>query len=292
MGPSTSPRRAGEGVDERRTIVERTLRYVFVTTVAAGLLCVGVSPAAAATFTKTGTIESTDPSHPGRYPYVATTETPCTQAAQATPATEVPTVPHHYDLYTFANPSTTTQCVTVTYNYGGQFSFQYVRASAYLGSFNPNNLAENFLATSRFCTGPTPEPFEFNVPANSTFVVVIEMCGTVPPIPYTLTVSGTGITEGTTAANFRSVSASRAAHGVLVRWRTASEIDMLGFNVYRQVNGRRVRANPKLIPGKGRGLYSFLDRKAPKSKTVRYWIQAVNVDGSRSWYGPARVLRS
>lgn len=67
---------------------------------------------------------------------------------------------------------------------------------------------------------------------------------------------------------------------------------MLGFNVYREVNGTRVRANSKLIAGKGRGLYSFLDRRAPKGKTVRYWIQAVNLDGSRSWHGPARVSQS
>lgn len=57
-------------------------------------------------------------------------------------------------------------------------------------------------------------------------------------------------------------------------------------------HGKRVRVNARLIPGKGRGLYSFLDRKAPKAKTVRYWVQVINLDGSRSWHGLARVLRS
>ena len=61
---------------------------------------------------------------------------------------------------------------------------------------------------------------------------------------------------------------------------------------YRRVSGKRTRVNTTVIAGKGGGLYSFLDRKAPKSKTVRYWIQAVNMDGSRSWYGPARVSRT
>ena len=100
-----------------------------------------------------------------------------------------------------------------------------------------------------------------------------------------------GVTA-TTAATFRSLTAAAGRNGTLVRWRTASEVDMLGFNVYREVNGKRTRVNAKLIAGKGRGLYSFLDRRAPKGKSVRYWIQAVNLDGSRSWYGPARVLRS
>ena len=92
-----------------------------------------------------------------------------------------------------------------------------------------------------------------------------------------------------TAVTFRSLSADRSTSGVHVRWRTVSEIDTLGFNVWREVNGKRVRANAKLIAGKGRGIYSFLDRRATKGNAVRYWIQAVNLDGSRRWHGPARV---
>lgn len=94
------------------------------------------------------------------------------------------------------------------------------------------------------------------------------------------------------AVRISTTSAVRTPHGVLVRWRTASEIDTLGFNVYREVNGKRTRVNRFLIAGRGRGLYSFLDRKAPKGKSVRYWIQAVNLDGSRTWHGPVRIRSS
>lgn len=99
-------------------------------------------------------------------------------------------------------------------------------------------------------------------------------------------------TAPTTAVTFRSLSATSVRDGVLVRWKTASETDTLGFNVYRQINGKRARANTRLIAASGRGSYSFLDRKAPSTPRVRYLIQVVNVDGTRSWYGPARVLRS
>ena len=99
-------------------------------------------------------------------------------------------------------------------------------------------------------------------------------------------------TTAVTAVSFMRLSGRRVVAGIVVSWSTASELDMLGFNVYREVNGKRVRANAKLVAGKGRGLYSFLDRKAPKGKAVRYWIQAVNLDGSRSWYGPARIART
>lgn len=92
---------------------------------------------------------------------------------------------------------------------------------------------------------------------------------------------------------FRSLTASRTRRGVSVRWRTASETQMLGFHVFRQVNAKRVRANTNLIAAKGKGSYSFLDRKAPRGKVARYWVQVVNRDGSRSWYGPVvvRALR-
>jgi hypothetical protein len=95
--------------------------------------------------------------------------------------------------------------------------------------------------------------------------------------------------DAATAVAFRSLSASRTSKGVLVRWRTASEIDTLGFNVYREANGRRVKLNRGLIAARGRGLYSYLDRSAPRARPTRHWIQVVNLDGSRSWHGPAKA---
>ncbi len=94
------------------------------------------------------------------------------------------------------------------------------------------------------------------------------------------------------AVEFRSFTAGRVSSGVRVAWRTASEVDTLGFNVYREVNGRRVRVNRRLIAAKGRSSYSLLDRRASKTKSFRYWIQVVDMDGSRRWYASARVLRT
>ena len=95
-----------------------------------------------------------------------------------------------------------------------------------------------------------------------------------------------------TAVTFRSLSATATSKGVSVRWRTASQSRTLGFRVYREVNGRRVRVTPRLIPAIGRRSYSFLDRNAAQQRSARYWIQVVGVDGSTNWYGPARVSRS
>jgi hypothetical protein len=98
--------------------------------------------------------------------------------------------------------------------------------------------------------------------------------------------------EGTLAAKLVSFSAKRAARrGVVVRWRTGTEIDALGFNVYRGRAGHRVRLNRRLIPALGRvsgGSYSFVDRRAPK-RAVRYWLQDVDAGGGRTWHGPVRL---
>jgi hypothetical protein len=98
-----------------------------------------------------------------------------------------------------------------------------------------------------------------------------------------------------TAVTFQSLAASRTANGVLLHWRTASEVNVLGFNVYRQAVGKRVRVNVHLIPAEiavtGRR-YSFLDRRPPAHGAIRYWIEAVNTDGSRNWRGPVPVVRA
>lgn len=94
------------------------------------------------------------------------------------------------------------------------------------------------------------------------------------------------------AVSFASLSAEPAKAGVRVRWRTAAETSTLGYNVYREVNGKRVKANRFMITAHnqvGGRTYSFVDRMAPRGKLLRYWIQIVNVDGSRRWYGPTRV---
>jgi Domain of unknown function (DUF4394) len=101
------------------------------------------------------------------------------------------------------------------------------------------------------------------------------------------------VRAGPTAVRMQSLSAVRTARGVSVRWRTASSVDNLGFNVYRERRGQRVRLNRNLIPAgsavAGRR-YSFLDRR-PLRSGARYWVQAVASDGSLTWYGPVAARR-
>jgi hypothetical protein len=104
--------------------------------------------------------------------------------------------------------------------------------------------------------------------------------------------SGDGLVQITytvVAARLRSFGAGRSQAGVVVRWRTATEVDTLGFNVFRSVGNHRVRLNARLIAAHGPGRYSYADRRAPASRPLVYWLQAVDGAGARTWYGPARV---
>ncbi len=54
---------------------------------------------------------------------------------------------------------------------------------------------------------------------------------------------------GTSSVDMSEFSATSTDKGVLLEWRTGYEVDNLGFNLYRERNGRRVLVNPSIIAG-------------------------------------------
>jgi plastocyanin len=90
------------------------------------------------------------------------------------------------------------------------------------------------------------------------------------------------------AVTLRSLAATRVGPSVVVRWRTASSLGTLGFNVFRSTRAGRVRVNRSLIPVRAAGTasYSVVDRHAPRSGALQYLLQSVDLDGTRSWHGP------
>ena len=97
-----------------------------------------------------------------------------------------------------------------------------------------------------------------------------------------------------TAVSLSSLWATKTAKGTVVRWRTSQESQLLGFHVYR-MQGKPLKLNRTLIRsvsgGTTRGhAYSWLDR-TPSKGAARYRIQAVTLNGTRSWIGLAVVAR-
>ena len=95
------------------------------------------------------------------------------------------------------------------------------------------------------------------------------------------------------AAKLTSFNANASDDGVLLRWRTGFEADNLGFNVYRELDGRRTRVNPQIIAGSalmaaaslraGRS-YAWLDESP--SGGAQYWLEELDLNGGRVWHGP------
>ena len=108
---------------------------------------------------------------------------------------------------------------------------------------------------------------------------------------HVLTMNGS-FTVGTSAVTLASASASRTARGVLVRWRTGTETDLLGFHVYRSRGHSWQSITRSLIVAKGSvsgASYRYLDRTAKHGVSYRYRIKAVYHDGTATWFGPVRV---
>ncbi len=98
--------------------------------------------------------------------------------------------------------------------------------------------------------------------------------------------------DGTLPVELSSFTAVYANNYVTVEWATASETDVIGFNIYRahEDNFERAdKANVDLIPGHGTTTqpkdYSFIDVTADAYfTTYYYWLEVVNYGGTTDIY--------
>jgi uncharacterized repeat protein (TIGR01451 family) len=89
------------------------------------------------------------------------------------------------------------------------------------------------------------------------------------------------------------------ARHVVLTWKTGGEARNLGFNVYHELNGNRVRVNSSLIAGSALLMNGALPRHASKSYAwidsspatagAIYWLEDVDVNGIRTMHGPISV---
>jgi hypothetical protein len=96
-----------------------------------------------------------------------------------------------------------------------------------------------------------------------------------------------------TAVELAAFDAAAQDNGVLLNWETATELDNLGFNIYRADSqvGEMSKINLSLIPSKDPGstvgaAYSFLDEAAVAGATYYYWLEDVDVSGATEMNGP------
>jgi hypothetical protein len=97
-----------------------------------------------------------------------------------------------------------------------------------------------------------------------------------------------------TAVELATFSATVGGGAIQVRWETASELDILGFNLYRATTstGSRTKMNADLIAGQAPGnpvgaVYLFADDAVNQGATYYYWIEVLDNDGQSAFLGPA-----
>ena len=107
-----------------------------------------------------------------------------------------------------------------------------------------------------------------------------------------------------TRVTLRSLSAQYAtdkngANRVLLTWRTGGESHNLGFNVYRELNGNRVRMNSSIVAGSALMMsgalahhaaksYAWIDPASPVAGAT-YWLEDIDVNGTHTMHGPVSV---
>lgn len=107
------------------------------------------------------------------------------------------------------------------------------------------------------------------------------------------------VTEVTgTAVELINFSANIDGTGIQLVWETVTEVDNLGFNIYRSQSplGIREQLNESLIPCQVIGSlfgaqYTYVDHDLLADGTYYYWLESVDIRGSAELYGPVEVHR-
>lgn len=100
-----------------------------------------------------------------------------------------------------------------------------------------------------------------------------------------------------TSTNLLYFTAEESNSDIVVGWATSSEVDVLGFNLYRStsVDGERTKHNSDLIhagnPGEIKGQdYSFVDSDFDGgSDTLYYFLELVDLSEGSEFYGPVEI---
>lgn len=106
-----------------------------------------------------------------------------------------------------------------------------------------------------------------------------------PAIPVgTLPVELSSFTALTTSENYAQIN-----------WETASESNLLGYNIYRNENEdsqSAQRVNPKIITANNTATgasYSYLDQEVENQTTYYYWLESLELSNENTLYGPVTV---
>ena len=98
--------------------------------------------------------------------------------------------------------------------------------------------------------------------------------------------------EEQTISTISSFIAEPAESSVILIWETGTELDMVGFNLYRteSQDGEYIRMNDSLIIAEGSDtegfIYEFDDEGIQNRKTYLYILEEIDIYGVSTLHGP------
>jgi hypothetical protein len=132
-----------------------------------------------------------------------------------------------------------------------------------------------------------------NVASDLTMLFTGDIDGGLRLVPWDI---GADDVDATTAVALRSFAARGAASAVELTWETASELDNLGFHLYRSLSaaGPFERITSSLIPGLGSSpvgaSYRYRDEDLAEGVTYYYELQDVDTRGGTARHGPVSAM--
>jgi hypothetical protein len=93
-----------------------------------------------------------------------------------------------------------------------------------------------------------------------------------------------------------SFTTQASADSVALAWKTASELDNAGFNLWRSttIDGEYTKINDTLIPAKGSvdmgASYEYVDSDIIKEVTYDYKLEDVDIHGVSTFHGPVVAM--
>jgi uncharacterized repeat protein (TIGR01451 family) len=142
-----------------------------------------------------------------------------------------------------------------------------------------------------------------NAPGIVTNTATVSADQTDPNLANNTSTQSETITAPTriTLQSFSAHSATdkNGANRIVLTWKTGGEAHNLGFNVYREQSGNRVRMNPSMIAGSALLMSGSLPKHAGRSYAwidpsagvtgASYWLEDIDVNGTRTMHGPVSV---
>jgi len=101
--------------------------------------------------------------------------------------------------------------------------------------------------------------------------------------------------DSPTLVEMASLTATPSGNGVLIEWQTTSEIDNVGFHLWRSRagNGKYKRITSQIVPAQGSAVmgsfYAFEDENVLPGKRYFYKLEDMDSSGATTLHGPVKA---